>query len=178
MTVVSLLAHRDREGHAKSAYEVPALITVVDDGVDHANRLLTSVEIQPHNKRQPLAVAFYAAMFPFDLRDSTHGPDCSIVTRSTLVEYFSRGGAFSALPSGPSCRIQMSRPSRATSRPSTAIDSMRLAPDLGIRTFNFPVVYFKRCVALLDLHRAGLRWAMQHCAGKASVNRWSPDRQQ
>src|SRR5215813_12920590 len=35
--------------------------------------------------------------------------------------------------------MQTSRPSRATSRPSIAIESMRLAPHLGMRTFNRPV---------------------------------------
>src|SRR5215510_13043524 len=67
------------------------------------------------------------------------GPACSIVTRSTLVEYFSRGGAFSAPPSGPSCKIQTSRPCRATSRPSIAIESMRVAPHPEMRTFSRPV---------------------------------------
>src|SRR5262249_13657959 len=51
VTVVNLLAHRDREDHAQPAYEIPALVAVVNDGVDHANRLLAGVKIEADDKR-------------------------------------------------------------------------------------------------------------------------------
>src|SRR5262249_58321618 len=72
VAVVNLLAHWAREDHAQPAYEIPALVAVVDDGVDHTNRLLPGIEIQAGDERQPLPVALYPSMFSFDLRHRAH----------------------------------------------------------------------------------------------------------